>query len=182
MGARHLLLVSAVSILAASSAAEATTVAFSYNSGVTSVASGSFSFADGSTGVLGYGDLTSFSVDTGTGIYTLADVVGLTDYVHFGYDTAAVAFTIDPSSCGFAGCGFQPSLSAINSTGTFGFFFTGAPGGFSEYSAGGGSNFDTITFNVTAGVPEAASWAMLIAGFGLTGAAMRRRRPVAVAA
>ncbi|OYU15929.1 MAG: hypothetical protein CFE37_03605 [Alphaproteobacteria bacterium PA4] len=26
------------------------------------------------------------------------------------------------------------------------------------------------------GVPEPASWAMLIAGFGLTGAAMRRRR------
>jgi hypothetical protein len=25
------------------------------------------------------------------------------------------------------------------------------------------------------GVPEPASWAMLIAGFGLTGAAMRRR-------
>lgn len=31
-------------------------------------------------------------------------------------------------------------------------------------------------------VPEPASWAMLIAGFGLTGAAMRRRGPRAVAA
>ena len=31
-------------------------------------------------------------------------------------------------------------------------------------------------------VPEPASWAMLIAGFGLTGAAMRRRRSVAAAA
>ena len=30
-----------------------------------------------------------------------------------------------------------------------------------------------------AGVPEPASWAMLIAGFGLTGSAMRRRRAVA---
>ena len=29
------------------------------------------------------------------------------------------------------------------------------------------------------GVPEPASWAMLIAGFGLTGAAMRRRRAIA---
>lgn len=29
-----------------------------------------------------------------------------------------------------------------------------------------------------AGVPEPASWALLIAGFGLTGAVMRRRRPV----
>jgi len=33
----------------------------------------------------------------------------------------------------------------------------------------------------TPGVPEPAAWAMLIAGFGLTGAAMRRRR-IAVAA
>jgi hypothetical protein len=31
------------------------------------------------------------------------------------------------------------------------------------------------------GVPEPASWAMLIAGFGLTGAAMRRRRTAALA-
>jgi hypothetical protein len=31
---------------------------------------------------------------------------------------------------------------------------------------------------VTPGVPEPASWAMLIAGFGLTGAAMRRRRTI----
>ena len=29
-----------------------------------------------------------------------------------------------------------------------------------------------------AGVPEPQSWALLIAGFGLTGAALRRRRPV----
>jgi hypothetical protein len=34
----------------------------------------------------------------------------------------------------------------------------------------------------TGAVPEPASWAMLIAGFGLTGAAARRRRAVAVAA
>jgi hypothetical protein len=32
-----------------------------------------------------------------------------------------------------------------------------------------------ITSNAAPGVPEPASWAMLIAGFGLTGAAMRRR-------
>ncbi len=44
---------------------------------------------------------------------------------------------------------------------------------------GGGANFvayDNITFgSVTPGVPEPASWAMLIAGFGLVGAAQRRR-------
>jgi hypothetical protein len=30
-------------------------------------------------------------------------------------------------------------------------------------------------------VPEPASWAMMLAGFGLTGAMMRRRRPVPAA-
>jgi hypothetical protein len=44
------------------------------------------------------------------------------------------------------------------------------------------TTLDTLTFNdVTAvgGVPEPASWAMMIAGFGLIGAATRRRRAAA---
>ncbi len=41
--------------------------------------------------------------------------------------------------------------------------------------------FDNINYSVAA-VPEAATWAMLIAGFGLTGAAMRRRRVTEVEA
>ena len=41
-----------------------------------------------------------------------------------------------------------------------------------------GSGFDV---GGTGAVPEPASWAMLIAGFGLTGAAMRRRRRVTAA-
>ena len=51
---------------------------------------------------------------------------------------------------------------------------------------GGGANFvayDNITFGSTTpgGVPEPASWAMLIAGFGLVGAAARRRQSVLAA-
>lgn len=42
---------------------------------------------------------------------------------------------------------------------------------------------DNLTIASSAGaVPEPASWALLIAGFGLTGAAMRRRRMPVVAA
>ncbi|MEN9933026.1 MAG: hypothetical protein RIS17_1599 [Pseudomonadota bacterium] len=40
--------------------------------------------------------------------------------------------------------------------------------------------FDTMGYDV--GVPEPASWAMLIIGFGMTGAAMRRRRQRVVTA
>jgi hypothetical protein len=38
----------------------------------------------------------------------------------------------------------------------------------------GGSNFGTLTVSV-APVPEPTSWAMLIAGFGIVGASLRRR-------
>lgn len=40
-------------------------------------------------------------------------------------------------------------------------------------------NFQSITASISAAVPEPASWAMLIAGFGLVGAAARRRTAVA---
>ena len=38
------------------------------------------------------------------------------------------------------------------------------------------TNVDGVLDNVTAAVPEPATWAMMIAGFGLAGAALRRRR------
>lgn len=40
----------------------------------------------------------------------------------------------------------------------------------------------SVTFQDHAPVPEPATWAMMIGGFGLTGAALRRRRRVAAAA
>lgn len=43
-----------------------------------------------------------------------------------------------------------------------------------------GSDSTGLNFTIN-GVPEPASWALLIAGFGLTGAAMRRRRSLATA-
>jgi hypothetical protein len=49
---------------------------------------------------------------------------------------------------------------------------------------GGSANliaFDNITFgSATPGVPEPATWAMMIGGFGLVGAAMRRRTKISV--
>ncbi len=51
------------------------------------------------------------------------------------------------------------------------------------YAAGPGSITvcgEGVVCAAVANVPEPASWAMLIAGFGLTGAALRRRRYLAV--
>jgi hypothetical protein len=59
---------------------------------------------------------------------------------------------------------------------------------FELYGVGAGNALDVLVDNVvldqvgrsmTGAVPEPASWAMLLAGFGFTGAAMRRRRPLA---
>ena len=40
---------------------------------------------------------------------------------------------------------------------------------------------DSVSYNGSAGVPEPASWALMIAGFGLAGAALRQRRTAAAA-
>lgn len=68
--------------------------------------------------------------------------------------------------------------------GDLGLLYAGDSFGFIVDKAGNyGSDSTGINFTVVgSAVPEAASWAMLIAGLGLTGAAMRRRRPVSIAA
>lgn len=177
---RHGKFVGALLAAALATSANATTKTFEYDDSGTTVASGSFTYATGSSGVLGYADLTAFSVTVAGVTYTLADVAGLTDYIHFAYDTSANVFAIDTNSCGFAGCGYQSSLSAIDSAGTFGFFFNGAPGAYQEYSSNTGGSFTTITISDAGDVPEPATWAMMVGGFGLVGTALRTRRRTTV--
>ena len=72
--------------------------------------------------------------------------------------------------------------------GSFGAGYNGPSGDFNLFAATGGTPTGTYFFQLTTaggenigvtsiapGVPEAATWAMMIAGFGLVGAAMRRR-------
>ena len=87
--------------------------------------------------------------------------------------------------CGYWGCGTF-SLGAGNS-----FVGSGEVHGILRFVG----TFDSVTFSDSsegwhgltigiggvAGVPEPANWAMLIAGFGLTGAVLRRRRARVVA-
>ena len=77
-------------------------------------------------------------------------------------------------------------LATINSYGltfgtNFGDFCGGLNSGWGEFS-GYVPVFIHTDFIATTAVPEPASWAMLIMGFGLTGATMRRRRGVTAAA
>ncbi len=47
-----------------------------------------------------------------------------------------------------------------------------------KVSGSGATGFTDIQLGTSGGVPEPATWAMLITGFGLVGAAMRRRKTV----
>ncbi len=90
-------------------------------------------------------------------------------------------FTVVSQGCGFWGCG------TFNVNGTNdGFLGNGETHGVLKFSG----TFSSISFTDsqenwhgftvgTAAVPEPASWALMIAGFGLVGASMRRRRMVA---
>lgn len=98
-------------------------------------------------------------------------------------------FTVVSQGCGYWGCStFNPTM------GNTGFYTTGEVHGVLKFAGtftslsftDGSENWHGFTVGVDSvapanGVPEPASWAMLIAGFGLTGAAMRRRRTVAAA-
>jgi len=71
--------------------------------------------------------------------------------------------------------------------------FTATGGGSTNGYAGGAAFLESdgvtyfygpkdLNFRTSMTVPEPASWALMIAGFGLTGAALRRRRPTPAAA
>ena len=128
------------------------------------MATGSFSYANGDTGVLSYADLTAFSLNVAGKSYDLAQVTPLTDYVWFAYDTSAHVFDINSDTCGFDGCGYVSSLSAINSSGNYGFFFNSAPGQYTEYQTSTGGSFTTIAYSVAA-TPLPSTWLMLLSGF-----------------
>ncbi|WP_404829577.1 PEPxxWA-CTERM sorting domain-containing protein [Sphingomonas aliaeris] len=57
---------------------------------------------------------------------------------------------------------FRTNATAFNNMGTFGVI--------------DGSTLQGMTFQPITAVPETATWGMMIAGFGMTGAAMRTRR------
>ena len=166
----------------AATAASATTKLVLFEDGSTPVATGSFSYADGATGVLGYTDLTAFSITLVGKTYSLADVLALTDYIHFAYDTSANTFDVDPNSCGFDGCGYASELSAINSNGTFGFFFDDVSSGAPEYAEYQTGTFAPYTAFSIFAAPEPASWALMIVGIGGLGAVARSRRKAVLAA
>ena len=73
------------------------------------------------------------------------------------------------------GTGHSTKVCGVSCFTTTGFVLQFGP---EAYNAG----IDNVVFNLAGvGIPEPASWALMIGGFGLTGAALRRRRAVLAA-
>lgn len=96
---------------------------------------------------------------------------------------ALIGFEVRGGTLSGALIGF---LNAGHSSASYDFTRVYNAGDFFGFSINRGGSGPTAYYNDSIGanftvsqVPEPASWAMLIAGFGLTGAAMRRRRTVA---
>jgi len=124
---------------------------------------------------------------TGTEVLSqsFATTAGATYYVH--YDFAFIGGgnnnSLDVSIAGvthsFVGNG-SPDIDASYLHDTLSFVGTGGVETLSFLVHDGPTDStDTIVDNVSAGIPEPASWALMIAGFGLAGAALRRRRAIA---
>ncbi len=169
---------------------------------LTQVGSDVVATATGTLDLAGLTSLSSFALDKSVrgnfayiGLGTASSVTGysgLTGPASFG---TGATFINDSSTSGtsFAinGSGFaQPRVfvpigyvsgSAISSTATFlnqTFASLGLTAGQYVFT----SNADRVTVNIGAGpVPEPATWAMMLLGFGGIGAAVRRQRKTKVA-
>ena len=83
--------------------------------------------------------------------------------------------TVQTPSHGFNGWFHEDVTFTANGNNVLEFFSQGTPSGLPPFTM-----LDGVS--ITAAVPEPASWAMLIAGFGIVGGVLRRRRSQPVAA
>jgi hypothetical protein len=163
--------------LLVSSVARATTIDFTISKGVTTEATGSFSYTTSSTN-LTYGDLTAFTLTIlPSANYGLGFVQGSTNYNYFDFDTATDTFVPGDASGTYGVLG-PFLLAAVSSDFSSGFDFFSAPrNDFSEFTQGiYDVPYDAVSVTTALGddvssVPEPSSLPMLLAGLGLIGGA-----------
>ncbi len=112
---------------------------------------------------------------------------GNTSLVDYGYNFANLGGN---DQIVFAGVtpGISTSYSILGneSFGSYSLFFTAGNAGTLKFFVGTNSAdnvgplLDKIALSIDSRVPEPAAWAMMLAGFGLVGTAMRRRQKMAV--
>lgn len=165
--------------LAATSANATTEVTFSFLKGSTVWSSGSFSYDDSKSGLLNFSDLTSFNYHFSNGdTYDLSylESGNFSVFYYFGYDATNQKFVATNIY------GYVTYMSAVKDTYGSGFTTLGLGDGLTvgDYAPAGG-NFPLVRLVLSSSndlppVPEPATWAMFIGGFGLIGGAMRNRR------
>ena len=110
--------------------------------------------------------------------------IGLADFKNvtltgnvFGGGVLTASFMLDGIGDGVGGVNdFQTvTLSGWNNLTSVVISGMDANGNFGDYA------IDNLIVNATPGVPEPAAWAMMLAGFGLVGATLRRRSTAALA-
>ena len=103
------------------------------------------------------------------------NVAGAPDPALATVSAGGQTFNVSAADDGSFGTGYN----MIWKTGSFDFVGTGSPTSITlaAVTAGnGGVFFDSVSVQTAGGVPEPATWALMIGGFGLAGAMLRRRR------
>ena len=164
---------------------------------------GGFVDLDGSTGNAGIltslqsfsfnaGDLVSLSFeiagnqrgccDANDDFFAAFIFAGPTDVASTGIFGAWGVSSSGPST-GLTGTSTSSSVAFNSPWQTYGINFVAASSGSVRVSFGNyfsndniGPLLDNVSLDVSAAVPEPATWAMMIGGFGLAGATLRRRR------
>lgn len=122
------------------------------------------------------------------GFYLGFDFGGSTSLLNYGYNFAnlggtdqIVLSTVTPA------ISTSYTIAGNEGFGNYSLFFTAGSAGTLQFYVGTNSAdnigplADSVKLTIdAAAVPEPAAWAMMLAGFGLVGAAMRRREKVAV--
>jgi len=170
------------------SPAQAATFAFNFDLNGASRVKGVFDYDDKKTGILGFEDLTSFSLTTVGGAitlengttttfpthtYSLTDILNLSNR-YFGFDADTLTLAVQA----FEGFASPLVFAAYDDAGTTGFlidyFNNGSSrGSITDYQAGYVEGYSGVS---VAAVPEPASWALMLTGFAMVGGVARYRR------
>lgn len=111
---------------------------------------------------------------------------GVTSLVNYGFNWGLGDVIVIPGTS-TASITTSTGIAGTDPFSTRSIFFTAGSAGTLKFSIGTSSAdnigplLDDVKLTIDARVPEPAAWAMMLAGFGLVGAAMRRREKVAVA-
>lgn len=139
-----------------------------------------FEYAGDDDGIVRFDELSYWSVNTGTDFLTSEDGDDFSEARWLAWDVNAR--TLLPGQvCGTGGCEDNVLFSARTADDARGVLFGSDPNLIRTYPGGETIGFDRYqAYETLPGgpvpVPEPAGWTLLIAGFGLAGAALRRRR------